>query len=93
MIAHLKAKGFEGERLVSQLQIPARAERYETEGFKYHTDLGISVQGQSAADAWKEIDRIARKWKIPVSVKFCWRNNPKAQHPGQTGILKIGVPN
>lgn len=91
MIAQLKAKGFEADRLVQQLQVPAKAERYEDEGFKYHADLGISVQGQSAADAWKEIDRIAQKWKIPVSVEFWWRNNPKAQHPGKTGILKSGL--
>lgn len=56
----------------------------------YHADLGISVQGQSAADAWKEIDRLAKKWSIPVSVEFSWRQNPKAQHPGRIGLLRSG---
>jgi hypothetical protein len=65
MLAQLKAKGFDGEKLVRELQVPAKAERYEEEGFKYHSDLGISVQGQSASDAWKEIDRLAKKWGIP----------------------------
>jgi hypothetical protein len=92
MIAQVKAKGIEREKLVRELQVPAKAERYEEEGFKYHPDLGISVQGQSASDAWKEIDRLAQKWKIPVSVEFWWRNNPKAQHPGKTGLLKSGQP-
>jgi hypothetical protein len=90
MIGQLKDKGLEGEKLVRELGVPAKAERYEDEGFKYHPDLGISVQGQSAADAWKEVDRLAKKWRIPVMVEFWWRQNPKAQHPGKTGVLRSG---
>jgi hypothetical protein len=88
MIAQVKAKGFSGEKLVRELHVPSKVERYEEEGFKYHPDLGISVQGQSAADAWKEVDRLAKKWGIPVMVEFWWRQNPKAQYPGRTGILR-----
>lgn len=90
MIGQLKAKGLEGDKLVRELGIPAKAEKYEEEGFKYHPDLGISVQGQSAADVWKEVDRLANKWRIPVMVEFWWRQNPKAQHPGKTGVLRSG---
>jgi len=90
MIAQVKAKGFESEKLVRELAIPAKAEQYEDEGFKYHPDLGISVQGQSASDAWKEADRLAKKWRIPVTVEFRWRQNPKAQYPGKTGVLRSG---
>jgi hypothetical protein len=91
MIAEMKATGVEGEHLVRELGIPAKAKSYEEEGFKYHPDLGISVQGQSASDAWKEIDRIARKLRVPVEVEFWWRQNPKAQYPGRTGILRSGT--
>lgn len=91
MIAQVKAKGFEGDKLVRELQIPSKAKQYEDEGFKYHPDLGISVQGQSASDAWKEIDRIAKKWSIPVTVEFWWRQNSKAQYPGRTGVLRSGT--
>jgi len=90
MIAQVKAKGLDGEKLARELGVPAKAERYEEEGFKYHPELGISVQGQSAADAWKEVDRLARKWRIPVKVEFWWRQNPKAQYPGRVGILQSG---
>jgi len=91
MIAQLKAKGLEGEKLVRELGVPAKIERYEDEGFRYHADLGISVQGQSAADVWKEVDRLAKKWRIPVTVEFCWRQNPRAQHPGKTGVIRSGA--
>ena len=90
MIGEVRAKGYEGETLVRELAVPAKAKQYEDEGFKYHPDLGISVQGQSAADCWKEVDRLAKKWRIPVSVEFWWRQNPKAQHPGKTGVLRSG---
>lgn len=90
MIGQVKAKGVEGEKLVRELAVPAKAEQYEEEGFKYYPDLGISVQGRSASDCWKEVDRLAKKWRIPVSVEFRWRQNPKAQHPGKTGVLRSG---
>jgi hypothetical protein len=90
MIDHLKASGLEGEQLVRELGIPAKSGRYEDEGFKFHPDLGISVQGQSASDAWKEIDRIAKKLRIPVTVEFWWRHNQKAQYPGRVGLLSSG---
>lgn len=90
MIEQVKSKGFKGEKLVRELAIPAKAEQYEEEGYKYHPNLGISVQGQSAADCWKEVDRLAKKWRIPVSVEFWWRQNQKAQYPGKTGLLRSG---
>ncbi|RYB05776.1 T4SS efffector SepA family protein [Lichenibacterium ramalinae] len=91
VIAQVKAKGFEGDRLIRELNIPARAQRYENEGFRYYPDLGISVQGQSATDVWKEIDRLARKWHIPVKIEFWWRQNLKAQYPGRRGLLRSGT--
>ncbi|MES3093869.1 hypothetical protein O6027_19950 [Sphingomonas aerolata] len=90
MIAHLKAAGVSSEQLVRELHIPVKVGSYVNEGFRYHHSLGISLQGQSAADAWKEIDRLARKWKVPVTVEFWWRQNSKAQYPGRTGILRSG---
>ena len=65
-IADLKASGLEGEKLVRELHIPARAGSCAGEGFRYLHKLGVLLQGQSASDAWKEADRIAKKWRIPV---------------------------
>jgi hypothetical protein len=90
MLAQVKAKGFEGEKLVRELAVPTKAGKYEDDGYKYQIDLGLSVQGQSAADAWKEVDRLAKKWRIPVTVEFMWRQTPKAQHPGKNGVLRSG---
>ncbi|PIO98295.1 T4SS efffector SepA family protein [Pleomorphomonas carboxyditropha] len=88
-IAQVKSAGVEGEKLVRELSIPAKVSQYEEEGYRYHPSLGISVQGQSAADAWKQVELLAKKWRIPVSVQFIWRQNPKAQYPGKTGSLRV----
>lgn len=90
-IAAVRRKtGLEADELVRELGVPARAERYEDDGFKFHQDLGISVQGQSANDVWKEVARLANRYGIPVTVEFWWRQNPKAQYPGKTGSLRAG---
>ena len=91
MVKQLKAKGFDSEKLADALHVPAKNGRYEEEGFKFHSTLGISIQGQSAADAWKEIDRISKKWSIPVEIEFWWRKNAKAQFPGKTGRIRSGL--
>jgi len=90
MIARIKSSGIEGEKLVSELAIPTKANIYEDDGYKYFTDLGISLQGQSATDAWREVNRLANKWRIPVKVEFVWRQTPKAQYPGKSGVLQAG---
>ena len=74
-ITAIKAKGLSGAKLVSELQVPAKTAQYSNEGYKYYPELGISVQGQAAQDAWKEIERIATKWSIPVEAQFQWRQN------------------
>ena len=90
MIAQVKAKGFDGEKLIRELEVPAKAASFNDDGYRYFHELGISVQGQSASDAWKEVDRLAKKWRIPVNVEFVWRQNSKAQYPGRSGVLRSG---
>ena len=90
VIAELKSKGFQGDKLVRELAVPSKAAVYEDDGYRFFPELGISVQGQSAADAGKEVDRLCKKWGIPVTVEFVWRQNPKAKHPGKTGVLRSG---
>jgi len=90
MIGHVCSKGLKGQELVRELSVPAKALSYEDEGYRYYPELGISLQGQSASDAWKEVDRLASKWRLPVTVEFEWRQNPKAKYPGKTGVLQSG---
>lgn len=90
VISIVNAKGLSGEKLVNELQINAKATEYAIDGYKFMPELGISVQGQSAPDAWKETSRLAAKFHIPVEVRFQWRDNEKAQHPGKIGVIRAG---
>ena len=90
VVKSVHAQGVSGAALVRALNIHSKAGRYEDDGFKYYDELGISFQGQSASDAWKEIERLANAYRIPVSVEFWWRQNPKAQFPGKIGKLGAG---
>ena len=90
IIAQVRAKGLQGEQLVRELGVPSKSKKYDADGFRYYPELGISIQGQSAADIWREVSRLAQKWHIPVKVDFFWRQNPKAQFPGRRGALKAG---
>lgn len=76
--------------LSHELQIPSKPHEYVSEGYKYQSELGISIQGQSAQDAWKEIQRLANKHRLAVEVRFQWRENDKAQYPGRIGVLRAG---
>jgi hypothetical protein len=91
IISIVKAKGLSGEKLVTELQIPAKVSEYTMDGYKFNPELGISIQGQSAPDAWKEVNRLADKFHIPVEVRFQWRDNEKAQHPGKIGLIRAGL--
>lgn len=85
-----KRSGLDAQALSRALQIPSKPHEYSSEGYKYQSELGISIQGQSAQDAWKEIQRLADKHRIEVEVRFQWRENEKAQYPGRIGVLRAG---
>ena len=90
VIAAVKNKGLSADELVKVLDVPASRSKLNTQGYTFHQNLGISIQGQSAQDAWKEAERLANKFQIPVEVSFQWRDNPKAQHPSREGSLRAG---
>ncbi len=90
VVQKVHAKGIEGERLVRELHVPAKVGLYGEEGYTFDPALGISIQGQSASSAWKEIERLADIHGILVEVEFQWRDNEKAEHPNRIGRMKAG---
>lgn len=59
------------------------------EGFEFHENLGISIQGQSAKDSWKTCSDICTLCEASVEVLVQWRDNEKAAYPGQKAKLLI----
>ena len=60
------------------------------DGYTYHVDLGVSIQGQDANHAWQATAAVARALGVCVRVWFQWRTKPDAEYPGQWGLLKVG---
>ena len=83
VIAAIKNRGLEGERLVQELSIASRSSKYNNKIYKYVSELGISIDEKSAIDLWKEIDRLAQKWTIPVEIKVVWKNTPLQNIPAE----------
>lgn len=85
----LQLKGLSKSNLVKELHVNAKVGDYDEHGYKYSPEIGISIQGQSAPDAWKEARRLAKKWNISTEVEFQWGVNPKALHPNKIGHMKV----
>ena len=91
VISAMKRKtGLNSKALSQELQIASKPHEYNADGYRYHPELGVSIQGQSAPDAWREISRLADKYCLPIEVRFQWRQNDKAHYPGRIGILRAG---
>lgn len=90
VIAKVKDKGLEGEALAQELRIQSHAGTSKT--LRFVPELGISVQSLAAPAAWKEVDRLASKWGIPVTVEFVWKQKISAKRLGKGGILQSGYP-
>lgn len=65
------------------------AGKKEDHGYKYLEDVGVSVQGQDANNAWKATYHILKAIKVPVEVQFVWQENPKAAAPGSSGKFLV----
>lgn len=57
----------------------------EDNGYKYIDEVGVSIQGQDANNAWKTTYNVIQALKMPVEVIFAWQDNPKAATPGAIG--------
>lgn len=92
VIDAVRRRGHTGKALAAELNVAARTGEHSDQGFKHYPALGLSIQGQSAHDAWREIVRLALKHDINVGVTFRWRDKPGADYPGCEGAMTIGAP-
>lgn len=90
IVKQVKTNGLNDQDISRELGTISKLGARVEKGYKYYPELGVSIQGQSAPDAWKTIDRLAKKWHIPISIEFIWAQNPRAQHPGRSGMLRSG---
>lgn len=59
------------------------------EGYRFLSDVGISVQGQDANGAWKGACHVAQQLGCELKATFVWREKEGAAFPGTTGQFHI----
>ncbi|MBW1984277.1 MAG: hypothetical protein JRI53_06115 [Deltaproteobacteria bacterium] len=60
---------------------------YNENGFRPIPSIGISIQGDSPNQAWKNAFYIARELNISVEILFEWERKFTAARPGSRGVL------
>ena len=59
------------------------------EGYRFLSDIGLSVQGQDANGAWKGACNVAQQLGCELQATFVWREKEGAAFPGTTGQFHI----
>lgn len=59
------------------------------EGYRFLSDIGLSVQGQDANGAWKGACHVAQQLDCKLNATFIWRDKEGAAFPGVTGQFSI----
>ena len=59
------------------------------EGYRFLSDVGLSVQGQDANGAWKAACHVAQQLGRELKAVFIWREKEGAAFPGVTGEFHI----
>ena len=59
------------------------------EGYRFLSDVGLSVQGQDANGAWKAACHVAQQLGRELKAIFIWREKEGAAFPGVTGEFHI----
>lgn len=59
------------------------------EGYRFLSDIGLSVQGQDANGAWRAARHVAEQLGCPLKVTFLWRDKEGAAFPGVTGQFSM----
>jgi hypothetical protein len=54
-------------------------------GYRFLSDIGLSVQGQDANTAWRAARHVAQQLGCPLKVNFLWPDKEDAAFPGIMG--------
>lgn len=72
----------------SNLMIGRAGSEETKKGYRYVSDINISIQNVSAEQAWLNVLGLARYVKAEVAVDFEWMEKSDAAYPGEKGRLR-----
>jgi hypothetical protein len=81
------SKGISFSELARKLSVNMKAERYDQEGFIWHSDINLSIQGFDSKKAADNLYRLARLMNEELYIRLYWRDKEEAAHPGEEGVI------
>jgi hypothetical protein len=62
--------------------------RHDGSGYRYLAEVGLSIQGCDANHACEYAYNLAQEMRLSLAVRFEWREDEDAAHPGRIGIIE-----
>lgn len=81
-------KGFSVQELGRRLTINIKTEPYDRDGYKWHPELKISIQGFDTKKAADNLYRLARLLDEELYIRLYWRDSEDSAHPGDEGTIQ-----
>ncbi len=85
-----KAKAKSSAELKKLVSVNFVEGRKSDEGYRFLSDIGLSVQGQDANGAWRGACHVAQQLGCKLNATFIWRDKEGAAFPGVTGQFSLG---
>ena len=82
------SKGFTVQELQRRLTIKIKTEPFNDDGYRWDPELKLSIQGPEAKKAADNIYRLSTLLKEELYIRFYWRENEDAAHPGEEGVIQ-----
>ena len=90
-VREAKARAKSADELKHLVIVPFVDGQKTNEGYRFMSDIGISIQGQDSNGSWKGARHIAQRLGLQLSVTFEWREKEGAAFPGVVGRLFIAA--
>ena len=82
-----QTKGCAFQELERKLSINMKTEPNSQNGFAWHPELKLSIQGFDAKKAADNLYRLARLLNEELYVRLYWRDEETAAHPGEEAVI------
>jgi hypothetical protein len=73
--------------LQRKLTLNIKTEPYNSEGYKWDSELRLSIQGMDAKKAADNLQRLAKLLNEELYIRFYWKDGEDSAHPGEEGII------
>ncbi len=82
-----QTKGYSFQELERKLSVKMKAEPNNQNGYAWHPELKLSIQGFDAKKAADNVYRLAKLLNEELYVRLYWRDEETAAHPGEEAVI------